>query len=120
MQQARTWFMKYQAASIEEHRKLHPPRSEEDASFRMVVTYWEMVASFVTSGVLNQALFLESGQELLFVWEKVRDMIRWRAAAKNPATLANVEKVLQAAIERMNHANPEAYPTWSARVRGGA
>ena len=40
----------------------------------MVTTYWEMVASFLTSGVLNAELFYQSGRELLFVWERVRDI----------------------------------------------
>ena len=31
----------------------------------MVVSYWEMVSSFVTSGVLNQELLFQSGGELL-------------------------------------------------------
>jgi uncharacterized membrane protein YgcG len=50
MRKARAWFAKYKASSIDEHLKHYPPGSEEDASFRMVTTYWEMVASFVTAG----------------------------------------------------------------------
>jgi len=34
--------------------------------------------------------------------------------------LAHLEKIAHAAIERMNRANPEAYPQFSARVRGMA
>jgi hypothetical protein len=121
MRKARAWFAKYKASSIDEHLKHYPPGSEEDASFRMVTTYWEMVASFVTAGVLNQELFLESGGELLFVWEKIREMApSWRSTSKNPTMMANLEKVAQAAIERMNRANPEAYALFSARIKGMA
>lgn len=121
MRRARAWFPKYKAGSMDEHMKAYPPGSEEDASFRMVTTYWDMVASFVNAGVLNQDLFLESGMEVLFIWEKIRDMVpSWRAAAKNPTMLANLERLAQAAIERMNRANKEAYPVFSARVRGMA
>jgi hypothetical protein len=121
MRKARAWFAKYKASSIDEHLKHYPPGSEEDASFRMVTTYWEMVASFVTAGVLNQELFLESGGELLFVWEKIREMApSWRSTSKNPTTMANLEKVAQAAIERMNRGNPEAYALFSARIKGMA
>ena len=121
MRKARAWIGKYKASSLDEHLKACPPGSEEDASFRMVTTYWEMVASFVTAGVLNQELLLESGGESLFVWEKVRDMVPgWRAAMKNPTILANLEKLAHAAIERMNRANPEAYALFSARIRGMA
>jgi hypothetical protein len=79
------------------------------------------VASFVTGGVLNQLLFLQSGMELLFVWEKVRDIVpAWRQMLHNPRMLGHMEKVAQIAIEHMNQGNPEAYATWSTRIRGMA
>jgi hypothetical protein len=34
--------------------------------------------------------------------------------------MANLEKVAQTAIERMNRANPEAYALFSARIKGMA
>jgi hypothetical protein len=118
---AREWMGKYKASTPDEHLKRCPPGSPDDANFRMVVSYWEMAASFVTSGVLNQELFLQSGQELLYVWEKVRDILpAYRQLSKNPAMWENLEKVAKTAIERMNRANPEAYPEFSKRVRGAA
>ena len=76
----------------------------------MVVTYWEMAASFITAGVLHQELFLQSGQELLFVWEKIRDIVPDGAVTYgNPKIMANVETVSKAAIEFMNRGN--AKPT---------
>ena len=59
---------------------LCPPGSEANASFRMVTSYWEMVGSFLTSGVLNAVLFYQSGRELLFAWERVK-----RPRARAPA-----------------------------------
>jgi hypothetical protein len=70
LREARQWFAKFNARTWAEKVELCPPGSEPDAYFRMVTTYWEMVASFITSGVLHQELFLQSGQELLFVWER--------------------------------------------------
>jgi hypothetical protein len=85
----------------------------------MVTTYWEMVASFITAGVLHQELFFQSGQELLFVWEKIRDILpEWRTAYGNPKLMANVETVSKSAIEFVNRGNPKAYEAFSARVRG--
>ena len=83
LREARKWFGKFHASTMAEREAMCPPGSEADAFFRMVVTYWEMAASFITSGVLHQELFLQSGNELLFVWEKVRDFVpEWRTAAK--------------------------------------
>ncbi len=118
LREARKWFGKFHAGTMAEREAMCPPGSEADAFFRMVVTYWEMAASFITSGVLHQELFLQSGNELLFVWEKVRDFVpEWRTAAKNPKILANVETVAKAAIDFMNRGNPKAYEAFSARVR---
>src|ERR1039457_853448 len=76
LRQAREWFgQKFKAGSMEETMQLIPPGSQENAYFRMVVSYWEMAASFVTAGVLSQELFFESNGELMFCWEKVRGMV---------------------------------------------
>ena len=69
MRKAREWFAKsFKVRTMAEFTSLCPPGSEENAYFRMAITYWEMVASFMTSDVLNQHLFFQSGRELLFAW----------------------------------------------------
>ena len=68
LREARKWFTgSFKVKTFEEFTALCPPGSEPNASYRMVTTYWEMVASFLTSGVLNAELFYQSGRELLFV-----------------------------------------------------
>jgi hypothetical protein len=85
----------------------------------MVITYWEMVASFMTSGVLNQHLFFQSGRELLFAWERVRDLVpQAREANKDPLLYSNLETVAQSFISWMNARGPESYVAFSNRVRG--
>src|SRR5262249_38282102 len=50
---ARGWFAaNFKVKTIEEWQKLCPPGSDPNASYRMVTSYWEMVASFITGGVL--------------------------------------------------------------------
>ena len=73
---ARAWFTSsFKVKTFEEWQKLCPPGTDANANYRMVTTYWEMVASFVTGGILNPELFYQSGRELLFVYERVRDML---------------------------------------------
>jgi hypothetical protein len=80
--------------------------------------YWEMAASFITSGVLNQELFLQSGGELLFIWTKIQDVVpEVRKAFNNPKYMSNVEKVANAMIDNMNRASPKAYEEFVARVK---
>ena len=116
---ARDWFaLNFGATTPEECMQLIPMGSQQNAYFRMVVSYWEMAASFVTSGVLNQELFLESGGELLFVWERVRVLVpQMREMFKNPEAWKNLEIVGNAAIERMKSKAPEAYASFQAMNR---
>ena len=85
----------------------------------MVTSYWEMVASFITSGVLNRELFYQSGREMLLCWERMRDVLpQVREAYKNPAELRNVELMSQGFIAWWNTAAPGAYDAFSKRIRG--
>jgi hypothetical protein len=120
LRRARDWFGKsYKARTMEQHLALCPPGSEQDAYFRMVVGYWDMVGSFVTEGILNQNLFFQSGRELLFVWEKIRYIVPlWRDAAKDPHMMGNVEAVANSFIKWMQNRSPESYAAFSARVAG--
>ena len=111
LREARKWFGGApQFQSREEWLKHVPPGSEENASYRMVVTYWEMVASFVASGVLNAELFYASNGEMLFVWEKIRLMLpEVRAVQKNPALYRNLERVATEFLAHMKATSPEWY-----------
>ena len=58
MRTARNWFMRnFRAETLEQFQDLCPLGSEENAYYRMVVSYWEMAASFVAMGVLHHELF---------------------------------------------------------------
>jgi hypothetical protein len=120
MREARKWFSaSFKIKTLDQLTALCPPGSEPNASYRMVTTHWEMVASFMTSGVLSQELFFESGRELLFCWERIRDLVpQIREANKNPIEFRNLETVAQAYIAWWNKLAPGAYQAFSARVRG--
>jgi hypothetical protein len=120
MREARDWFGKYfHVKTFEELTQLCPVGSDHNAYYRMVTSYWEMVASFITSGVLNQELFFQSGRELLFVWERVRDLLpAVRQANKDARSMKNLEKVAEAYIQWLNEQAPGSYEAFSQRVRG--
>jgi len=119
MRKARGWLFTYKASTAAEHQAACPPGSDQDAYFRMVTSYWDMAASFVTSGVLNKDLFLQSAGEMLFVWEKTKAAIEGtRKATGNPNYLRNLEEIAKALIEKMNQSNPKAYEAFSTRIRG--
>jgi len=116
---AREWFMKnFHARTMAEFQKICPQGSQENAYFRMVVSYWDMAASFVASGVLNEELFFHSGGELLFVLERVRELLpEFRQMMKNPRILSNAEQVGSSYVRWMTAQSPEWHATFAAMVR---
>jgi hypothetical protein len=117
---ARAWFTaNFKVKTLADFQTLCPPGSEANAAYRMVTTYWEMVASFMTAGVLHRELFYQSGRELLLVWERVRDLLpQVREAYKNPNELKNLEAAAQGYISWWNAQAPGAYDAFSKRIRG--
>ena len=120
LREARRWFTaSFKARTLDDFNALCPSGSEQHASYRMFTTYWEMVASFITSGVLNGELFFQSGRELLFCWERVRDLLpQIRDLYKNPLELTNLETVSATYIDWWNKRAPGSYDAFSRRVRG--
>ena len=118
LRKARDWFSKnFHVSNMEELQKLCPPGSEENAYVRMVQTYWDMAASFVTNGILHRELFMENSRELLFVWERISDVVpAWREAFKNPKIASNLEAVANVMIEEEKRRG--SYESFRNMVRG--
>ena len=120
LREARKWFLaSFKVKTFEELTALCPPGSEPNASYRMVTTYWELVASFITSGVLHQELFFQSGRELAVCWERVRDIVpQVREQYKNPIEWRNLEIAANAYAKWWNGEAPGAYEAFAKRIRG--
>ena len=95
LREAREWFIgNFHAASMEEMMQKFPMGSKENANFRMVVSYWDMCASIVNRGLINDELYFESNGEAWGVWERVRTMIPgFRQAFGNPLFLRHLEEL---------------------------
>jgi hypothetical protein len=119
LREARAWFgANFTAKTPEEAMKLGGPGSKEGAYVRMVVSYWDMVASFVTAGVLNQDLLFQSAGEMLVVWERIRELTPgFRAMMKNPGIWQNLETVGNAYIQYMAAKGPDAYPAFQEMLK---
>lgn len=120
MREARQWFasMFRPISTLEEFNKACPPGSGQNANFRMVTSYWEMVSSFIVSGVLNEELFFQSGGELLLTWIKIKDLVpELRKARRNKRLYLNLETAARKMSEYMSRESPEAYDTFAETVR---
>lgn len=119
MRAARKWvFSQPPLASREQFLTLCPPGTEENASFRMVTSYWDMASSFIASGILNPELFFRSNNnELVLVWERVRRMVAaTREAQKNPLYLKSLENVAGQFIEFLQKNAPGYYENVKATL----
>lgn len=118
LREARAWFTsKFHAQTMAEVRALCPPGSAEDASFRMVVSYWDMVASFINGGVLGSELFFESGRELLIAWIRVSPVIEEiRTLYGDPCVWHNLEKVAKQYAAWLDNRAPGSYAKFAERI----
>ena len=118
MRAARGWFFaNFKPKTMAEYQQLCPAGSEPNAFARQVTSYWDMAASFVTSGVLNDELLFQNNRELLFVWMRLEPIIgEVRAAFKDPNYMKNLETVAKSFVEYLNRSNPETALAFKARV----
>lgn len=94
LRQARAWFTEnFHPLTPEEMMEKYPQGGEENTYIRMVISYWEMVASIVNRGLINDELFFESNGEIWVVWDRMRIIVpTWRAAFKNPLLFSGIEE----------------------------
>lgn len=120
MRHARSWFVaSYKCRTMADFGQLCPPGSDTNAMFRQVASYWDMAASFITAGVLNEELFFQNNRELLLVWLRVEPIIAdMRAAFKDPNYMKNLETVGKSFAEFLSRSAPETYQNFKARVGG--
>ncbi len=99
LRQARSWFVEhFHPQSPEDMMQKYPQSSEENTYIRMVISYWDMVASIVNRGLINDELFFESNGEIWVVWDRMRAVVpAWRAAFKNASPVWKYRRCLQAA-----------------------
>jgi len=94
LRQARSWYLDhFHLDSADDMMEKYKTGSEEYNYIRMVLSYWEMVASIVNRGLINDELFFESNGEMWVVWDRIRAIVpTWRAAYKNPLFFSNLEE----------------------------
>jgi hypothetical protein len=98
MRKARNWFtVEFWPQSAEDLIKIASAfPSQENAWIRQVAGYWDMAASFVLQGALNEELFLQPGfsGEMFFIFAKVYPFLKeFREKTNNHDAFANIEKV---------------------------
>lgn len=121
MRAGRAWFIaNFKPKTLAGVAELCPPGSENGARMRMVTTYWDMVASFITAGVLNPELTFTNNREMLVVWFRMERIIgESRAAYRDPNQLKNLEIAGKQFIEYLEKTSPGSVEPFKARILGG-
>ena len=98
MRKARNWFTTefwpQSAGDIIKVASAFP--SQENAWMRQVGGYWDMAASLVLQGSLNEELFLQPGisGEMFFIFAKIYPFLKEvRQKLNSPEAFVNIEKV---------------------------
>lgn len=95
MREARDWMlMSFNPKSAE--AVMAEMWGEHSAKIRMVLSYWEMVASFVNRGAIDVSMFHDLGGELLASFCKVEHLLDdIREQSENPTFLAQTVAVAE-------------------------
>lgn len=122
LRDARDWYAaNFHVKSPEEVMAICPPGSRENAYVRMVLSYWEMVASIANRGLIDEDFFFENTGEQWAVWEQAKAIIPvWRTMYSSRKFLSNLEencKRLEAWRERENPGATEVMRKMFAQMR---
>jgi hypothetical protein len=96
LREARQWFASaFRPQTLDDIKAVLMPDHPGNTAFRMVISYWDMAASFAVRGPLDAELLLESSGELIGVWALVEPFIaEIRAMFQLPEFLRNLEEVI--------------------------
>lgn len=110
LRKARAWFTgEFQADSYQDMLQRYPRGSEDNARFRMVISYWDMAASMVNHGLIKEEFFFENTTEFWIVWQKTKPLVEdAREARKNPSIWKNLETLCDKFEAWMTGRAPEA------------
>jgi hypothetical protein len=119
LREAREWFMReMKMESAADFAARVPRGSREHAYYLMVTSYWEMAASIVNRGLINEDLFFENTGELWIVWQKVKHLAPAARETFKYPHWENLETVAEKYEKWMNKRAPEALDALRSMVAG--
>jgi hypothetical protein len=94
MREARNWMISFFPESTQDiMQALIKP--ETSAYYRMVTSYWDMAASFVNHGAIDEEMFADAHGEHFVVFSKIEPFLpELREIMGSQKVLANLEKLI--------------------------
>ena len=94
MREARTWMITFFPESTADIMQAMIS-AETSAYYRMVTTYWDMAASFVNHGAIDEEMFADAHGEHIVVFSKIEPFLpELREATGNQNMFENLEKLI--------------------------
>ena len=96
MRAARQWyFTEFAPENVMDIVALYRGGERESANFRMVVSYWDMAASFVLNGAIDEKTFLDANTEHVFVYVKIAPFLaELREIFREPDYFQHIEALV--------------------------
>ena len=94
MREARDWYARgFNPNTIEDVMQV--VSGPHSGHFRMVTSYWDMVASFVLNGAIDEQMFNDANGEQVVAFAKIAPLLgEYRERLGLPGYLANLEKLV--------------------------
>jgi len=94
MREARNWFFSFNPTTTAEY--MEAMMSEQSSYVRMVISYWDMAASLVNNGAIDEQMFNDANGEHLFVFAKIEPILaELRQQWNQPEMLKHFETLVR-------------------------
>lgn len=117
LRKARDWFLlEFHPASFDDYMKEW--LGEKNSWMRMVVGYWDMAASMVVTGAIDQESFIGAHGEIIGTFAKMQPVIGELRGRMGPTVGLNIEKVVMAmpdALAEMERRRARLKARWESQ-----
>ena len=94
MREARNWFFSFNPTTAAEY--MEAMMSPQSGYVRMVISYWDMAASLVNNGAIDEQMFNDANGEHLFVFAKIEPILaELRQQWNQPEMLKHFETLVR-------------------------
>src|SRR2546428_12182675 len=73
MREARNWFFSFNPTTPAEY--MEAMMGDHSGHLRMVISYWDMAASMVNNGAIDEQMFNDANGEHLFIFAKIEPVL---------------------------------------------
>jgi hypothetical protein len=93
MRMARDWMARFNPESAQD--VVDAVMGEHSAYYRMVMSYWDMAASFVNNGAIDAQMFADANMEHVFYFAKIEPFLaELREMFNSPRMYAHLEQLV--------------------------